>query len=87
MMNYAIQLFMKTKKFKVKCPICFWTGMNDESHRGNAIADTGDSKDLVCPKCIIPNGTYEAGEYNALIPIGSYYSKRKKDGQNEKIKT
>ena len=54
--------------------------MNDESHRGNAIADTGDSKDLVCPKCIIPNGTYEAGEYNALIPIGSYYSKRKKDG-------
>lgn len=37
--------------YPVRCPVCKWEGMSDQSEGGTAIADTGDHSDIVCPEC------------------------------------
>jgi phage FluMu protein Com len=40
------------KYWKVKCPRCGWKGLSRDCAGGNAIADTGDYDDILCPECI-----------------------------------
>ena len=37
--------------YKVYCPKCGWKGLSRDTAGGNAIADTGDYSDIVCPEC------------------------------------
>ena len=34
-----------------KCPKCGWVGKSIECEGGQAIADTGDFSEVVCPQC------------------------------------
>lgn len=38
-----------------RCPLCNWKGLSRDASGGEAIADTGDYNDVVCPECIKVN--------------------------------
>ena len=58
--NLAMMLYMfdanKQGYFLVSCPKCKWIGMSNESAGGQAIADTGDYSDIICPLCVKNDG-------------------------------
>ena len=33
------------------CPVCGWEGLSRDCYGGDAIADTGDYSDVICPRC------------------------------------
>ena len=57
--------------YPVQCPRCNWAGMSNEAAGGSAIADTGDYNDIVCPRCVAPDGDYEAGIWVVLEEMQS----------------
>ena len=48
--------------FPCRCPQCGWEGMSNETEGGRQIADTGDFDDIVCPKCVAPNGDWTSDD-------------------------
>jgi len=57
------------KFYPCECLRCGWKGMSDEAAGGEAIADSGDYNDIVCPICIAPNGNHEEGHWVTLQDI------------------
>jgi hypothetical protein len=43
-----------TKWWAAKCTKCDWRGLSRDALGGEAIADTGDHNDCICPKCEAP---------------------------------
>ena len=37
-----------------QCTECGWKGMSNETAGGEAMGDTGDYNEIVCPECIKP---------------------------------
>lgn len=57
--------------FPCRCPSCGWQGMSNETAGGNQIAETGDYDEIVCPRCIAPDGHCEEGRWVPVIEVGA----------------